>query len=540
MQLWFNTVPAFVLLLVASSASVPAVHATTDDDTAEQSFDALIESADAHADAGRLRAALNMYELAALKEPDNYLGYWKCAATRIALGKSTHLMRDLAKVLELKPAFNGARLERARIYTKEGKFTNAKEDLEAIESEEGEESEKSSGTEELKSDIQSAINAQEAMNKSVEDKDYKGCVKQATELQRIASNLASVRRVRAKCYLAQGKIDQAVNDLSVALEPDDAATHLLTARLKFFALDSQSVAMAHVRQCLHYDPEHKQCKLFFRKFKKLDKEIQQAAKEADNKKWSAATRKVAGPVGKPEEGVAHEVEEATDELEKELDVKDKLPRKLYGRLAGIACQGYAELKLADKALRWCNKSIKDNPDNVDAYIFRGDMYLLKEQLDEAMDDFNTAKDKTNGGDHRIRERINRTTQLKAKASQRDYYKILGVPRDASKRDIKKAYRKLAQEWHPDTYRGNLPADKVEAKMSELNVAYEVLGDDEKRAQFDQGIDPENPHANAGGGFHHGHGFGGESFFHGQGGGSPFDFFFNGGGGGGGNHFQFQF
>ncbi|KAI8056074.1 hypothetical protein BDF22DRAFT_673670 [Syncephalis plumigaleata] len=520
MQLWLSTAPALVLLLAASShVLVSVVQATTDDNTAEQSFDKLIESADAYADS-------------ALKEPDNYVGYWKCAVTRIALGNSAHLLKDLSKVLELNPTFSEARLERARLHAKSGEFTRAKADIEVIEGED--DGERQSDASQLASNIQSAIEAQEKLDKAVEDKDSKQCVKQATKIQKVASNLASVRRTRAKCYLALGDIEHAINDLSraVALEPEDADTHLLTARLKYFSLDSQMVAMAHVKQCLHYDPEHKQCKTLFRQLKKLDKDIKKVTSDADNKKWSAAMRKVAGPVGKPETGLGHIIEEEMDNLEKEFDIKDKLPRKLYARMAGITCQGYAELKLSDKAIRWCSDAIKHNPDNVDAYISRGDMYLAKEQLDEAMSDFNTAKDKTDGGDHRIRERISRTSRLQAKASQRDYYKILGVPRDASKREIKKAYRKLAQEWHPDTYRGDLPPEKVEAKMGELNVAYEILSDDEKRAQFDQGVDPEDPHGHAGGGggggghhyqFHQGHGFGG---------GNPFEFFFGGGGGGG--------
>jgi DnaJ family protein C protein 3 len=63
------------------------------------------------------------------------------------------------------------------------------------------------------------------------------------------------------------------------------------------------------------------------------------------------------------------------------------------------------------------------------------------------------------------------------AKKKDYYKILGVSRTESKRGIKKAYRKLAQEWHPDKYKGDLPAEAVLKKMSDINEAYETLTDD---------------------------------------------------------------
>jgi curved DNA-binding protein len=65
---------------------------------------------------------------------------------------------------------------------------------------------------------------------------------------------------------------------------------------------------------------------------------------------------------------------------------------------------------------------------------------------------------------------------------RDYYQALGVPRGASGNEIKKAYRKLAMKYHPDRNRGNREAEE---KFKEINEAYEVLSDPQKRARFDQ-------------------------------------------------------
>jgi curved DNA-binding protein len=64
---------------------------------------------------------------------------------------------------------------------------------------------------------------------------------------------------------------------------------------------------------------------------------------------------------------------------------------------------------------------------------------------------------------------------------KDYYKILGVSRDAGQNDIKKAYRKLAHKYHPDVSK----EPDAEAKFKEMKEAYEVLGDPEKRKAYDQ-------------------------------------------------------
>ena len=65
---------------------------------------------------------------------------------------------------------------------------------------------------------------------------------------------------------------------------------------------------------------------------------------------------------------------------------------------------------------------------------------------------------------------------------KDYYQVLGVPKNASSADVKKAYRKLAQKWHPDANRGNKEAEE---RFKEISAAYDVLGDGEKRKQYDQ-------------------------------------------------------
>lgn len=113
------------------------------------------------------------------------------------------------------------------------------------------------------------------------------------------------------------------------------------------------------------------------------------------------------------------------------------------------------------------------------------------------------------------------------ADKRDYYEVMGVPKNAPEDEIKKAYRKLAKQYHPDLN----PGDKdAEAKFKEVNEAYEVLSDKDKRARYDQfghaGVDPSFG-GGAGGDPFGGDPFGGVDL------GDIFSSFFGGGGFGGG-------
>lgn len=105
---------------------------------------------------------------------------------------------------------------------------------------------------------------------------------------------------------------------------------------------------------------------------------------------------------------------------------------------------------------------------------------------------------------------------------RSPYEILGVPRTATEADIKKAFRQLAKKWHPDHNTGD---PKAKDRFAELNSAYEILGDTDKRAKFDRGeIDAEGkPRASGFEGFggRPGGGGGFEGFRYSAGTGNPF-------------------
>ncbi len=92
------------------------------------------------------------------------------------------------------------------------------------------------------------------------------------------------------------------------------------------------------------------------------------------------------------------------------------------------------------------------------------------------------------------------------ATLKDYYRVLGVAKDAGEKEIKTAYRKLARAYHPDTKSGR-DKEAAEERIKEINEAYGVLGSKEKRAEYDELMEAlKNPRRAAGRGFAPGAGF----------------------------------
>ena len=93
------------------------------------------------------------------------------------------------------------------------------------------------------------------------------------------------------------------------------------------------------------------------------------------------------------------------------------------------------------------------------------------------------------------------------ANKRDYYEVLGVDKNATDEELKKAYRKLAKKYHPDANPDNKA--EAEAKFKEVNEAYETLSDKQKRQMYDQfGFDGPNFGGGQGGYYSYGSGFDG--------------------------------
>lgn len=448
--------------------------------------------------AGQLAEALSHYHAAVEGDKQNYLTYFRRATVYLALGKSKSALPDLDKVMELKPDFTAARLQRGNVLLKQGKLQDAKEDFETVIQKEPT-NEEAIQQIHLLSPVHSDILTAKDFYRN---KQYEAAIDILSRIIDICPWDAELREIRANCYLAVGENFKAISDIrSTTKLISDNTDAFLKLSLIHYQMGDADDSLMQIRECLKLDQEHKECKKHYSKVKKIVKQLNSAQEFRNEKKYQECVDKAKQILG-------------TEPSEREYILKANSFLCHCNHKAGHIKDGFSA----------CDTVLAIDPDNVDAIIDKAETYLTNEEYDEAIRLFQDAQNKDQDS-RRIQEGMNRAQKLKKQSMRRDYYKILGVKRTASKKQILKAYKKLAMKYHPDKYEGD---DKkmAEKKFIDIAAAKEVLTDPDKRNQFDNGEDPLDPENQQGGG----HGF------------NPFGQGFNpfGGGGGGGFNFKFHF
>lgn len=253
---------------------------------------------------------------------------------------------------------------------------------------------------------------------------------------------------------------------------------------------------------------------------------------------------------------ANEIQNFYGKIEKYLNMKDLRNSEIsLNRTIAAAepfCDNSTELmsKVNVWKVRWLrlanrteglldvlNAMIESNPDNLDLVLERGELNLELGDYDAAIFDFNLIETRSSGNERAWRG-LERANEMKKKATHVDYYAILGIDKNAGESQIKSAYKKKVREWHPDQFGDPKKKKEAEQMMKNINYAYEILTDAQKRRIYDNGGDPENPEAE---GFQGGRPMSMfEDLFDIMGGGPGGQGFFDFGNGFGGNEFHFEF
>ncbi|KAI9052504.1 hypothetical protein LZ554_003848 [Drepanopeziza brunnea f. sp. 'monogermtubi'] len=516
----FSTLALATLL---SSSSVIAI--SPSEIPSDTPISSLLTTANTHLAKGETNDALTYYDVAISRDPQNYLTYFKRGATYLSLGRTVQATSDFDKVLSIKPGFEGALIQRAKIRAKNGEWEAAKKDYQSH----GNSGEDLAELEEAKGAAALASAAEEAGN-------WEECISQSGVAIMVASKMLSLRKTRAHCRFERGEVMEGMSDLKhvLQMQPGQTEPHMQIAAITYYALADLEHGMDQLRKCLHSDPDSKKCKKLYRRQKTLEKQLAQVNKHFEKKQY-ASSLKLLLPAGE-DLGLVQDIKDDVKELREAGTIPEHAPNDLEIGVVDKVCEAYHELKNTKKSITWCDEAIKLNENSLYGLLNKARRSMEAENFDAAIASLQKAKEHHPGAQQIGQLLHNAQLELK-KSKTKDYYKVLGVPKDADELQIKSAYRKMVKLHHPDkAHKQGITKEDAEKKMAAVNEAYEVLSDPELKHRYDQGDDP-NDHEQQRQHPFHGQQFRGNPFGgHSGGGGQQFKFDFGGGGFPGG--FQF--
>ncbi|XP_062850276.1 dnaJ homolog subfamily C member 3b [Trichomycterus rosablanca] len=448
--------------------------------------------------AGQLAEALSHYHSAVEGDSKNYLTYYKRAAVFLAMGKSKSALPDLTRAIQLKPDFLAARLQRGNILLKQGHVQEAREDFQAV-------LQRSPDTEEARSQLHKTEELellQEEAHKAHHRGDYGTTIQVLERVIEMSPWNPEFRELRAECYVRIGEPRKAILDLTPAarLRTDNRATFLKLSRL-LYDLGDHHESLSEIRECLKLDQDDKECFAHYKQVKKLSKQLDSAEALIAEQQYQ-------------------------DAIEKYESVMRTEPNVLFytSKAKERICFCLVKNNQGQEAVDMCSGAHQTDPQNIHILRDRAEAYILLQDYEKAVEDYQEARE-FDQDNQEIREGLERAQKLLKISRKRDYYKILRVSRTATKQEIIKAYRKLAQQWHPDNFQAEEEKKKAEKMFIDIASAKEVLTNPEMRQKFDSGEDPLDPESQQGGG---------------GGGGGSWPFGFNPFESGGNFHFKFHY
>ncbi|KAJ5116494.1 hypothetical protein N7456_000842 [Penicillium angulare] len=474
----------------------------------------LITSAKAHLANGSPRDALIYFNEAILRDPANYITIFQRGAAYLSIGKNSQASEDFNRVLELKPGFEGALVQRSRLQARSAHWKEALQDLERA----GKQS--SPDYKELEEARDAAGLAFAAEKKG----DWETCVSHAGVAILKANTDLALRQTRAHCRFERGEVEEGVSDLAHILQISPALVepHLQMSSMLFYALGDSDRGLAQIRRCLHADPDSKPCNRLYRREKQLSKLLGKLHAALEARKWSNAVKLLVS--SGDETGLIEDIKTDVAEAREAGHIHRAASDNLYVFLVEKTCEAYREMKLVKKAGPYCSESLQLVPFSLHGLLYQAQSALDEDRFEEAIRTLNTAKEH-HPHSQEIQSLMQKAQALLKRSKQKDYYKVLGVSRDADDRTIKRAYRQLIKIHHPDKSASQgVSKEEAEKKMASINEAYEVLSDSELRTRYDNGDDPNDPESQRGNPFQgspFGHG-GNQQFFFQQGG-SQFKF-----------------
>jgi len=302
--------------------------------------------------------------------------------------------------------------------------------------------------------------------KSIQAENHRSAIFWTEKALTVAVSCPRLKVQKARQLAWLGRYSEASDLANDVLHSEGLNADALYVRgLCLYYEDNVDKAFNHFQQVLRLHPDHSEAKLTYKRAKLL-----KTKKEAGNEAFKTGRLQEAYNI-------------YTEALA--IDSKNSATNsKLYCNRATVC----SKIGKMSQCIEDCTRALADDANYTKAYLRRGRAYMDTEQYDEAVRDYEAAFkiDRT----HEIKEQLNNAKLELKKSKRKDYYKILGVDKNAADDEIKKGYKKRALLHHPDRHSDATPAEKEEheRKFKEVGEAYAVLTDAKKRSRYDRGQD----------------------------------------------------
>lgn len=417
--------------------------------------------------------ALKFYEKAAEKEPGNGVNFYKLFRVHNRMKKYSNALTDVEKALELDPTNSEWRIQKAKLLKSLGQCDRSVIEYKIL-------TENSTVGDEVQALLNEATECEQVISKAQQallDEHYEVAAHYFSAALKYADGRATdLLLQKATVVLETGDYYSVISDTGQILKT--YPKHLEAYRLRgmaYFWLNDHDIAIQHFREGLKLDPEHKGCKEGHKLVKKIDKK----KKKGD----------VAFEARNYEEAIQHYTEAIEIEPEHENFARPTI---------FLIVQAYSKDKKHTEAIKIAREIVEEDDEALDALWALGDALTDAEEYEEAVKIFRQAYEAAPDGEgedtRKAKKKVQEAEVALKQSKEKNYYKILGLSRTATKQEIKKAYRKLAMEWHPDKNLDN--KEEAELKFQDISEANEVLSDDELKGKYDRG---EAVYDNQGGG-----------------------------------------
>ncbi|KAI0429687.1 hypothetical protein F5Y09DRAFT_254384 [Xylaria sp. FL1042] len=418
------------------------------------------------------KKAIKEYSQAIELMPDSPTYLSNRAAAYMSDGQYDAALEDCSRAVDLDPQNPKFLLRLARIYTNLGRPDEAMTTFSRIQPPPS--TKDTAAAKEMQHHMKAA---QDALNSGTSGSMVLHAIDQAEKL--LAPGAVRPRKwqlMRGNAYLKMGGVNSLGEAQNVAMSllrqnSQDPEALVLRGRA-LYAQGDNDKAIQHFRKALSGDPDFRDAVKWLRTVQKLDRMKEEGNAEYKAGHWQAAF----------------------DKYTAALDV-DPSNRGTNSKLLQNRALCRLKMKDYDEAVADCDRATALDPSYIKARKTKANALGQAEKWEDAVREWKKIQE-LDPEDRTIVKEI-RKAELELKKSQRkDYYKILGVTKDADDAAIKKAYRKLAIIHHPDKNRDDEGAAE---RFKDIGEAYETLSDPQKRARYDSGEDLIDPSEMFGGG-----------------------------------------